>query len=261
MKRVLMILALAIFLVSCGSSSSVPPGSTITINPSSTAITLDMGDLACTSGYISGSAMYENQFIVYVADPKGNPVPRANLNISYPFNHIAFYNNPSGTDWPGKPNPPSNNISVTTDDYGSYKFYVGYDYWASASKTGSNQLYTGSIQANSSDAGSAYGTSTLTVTVTSKLTPVAIFPTAVTVPTDPITKKTTADTVVSFNVYTGIPPYSVTSSPYSASTSSVSSCKGGFSVTIPAGTASGATDSVTVVDQTGTSATATITIS
>ncbi len=259
MKRVLMILALAIFLVSCGSSSSVPPGSTITINPSSTAITLDMGDLACTSGYISGSAMYENQFIVYVADPKGNPVPRANLNISYPFNYIAFYSDPSGANLIN-PSLPSY-ISVTTDDYGSYKFYVGYDYWASASKTGSNQLYTGSIQANSSDAGSAYGTSTLTVTVTSKLTPVAIFPTAVTVPTDPITKKTTADTVVSFNVYTGIPPYSVTSSPYSASTSSVSSCKGGFSVTIPAGTASGATDSVTVVDQTGTSATATITIS
>ncbi len=240
MKKILIILVLGLFLVSCGKSSVQP---TVTINPTSTSIVQPVGGLNCASASFSNFSMYTTQFTVTVTDSNGNPAPRASLSISYPLSYIQFYSDPLGSTQLGNP------FSATTDDSGSYPFYVGYAYWVPVSNTGTVQLYSDNIQVNASGVGSAQ--STFTVSTSPNQAPLIISPS--------VTRELPGG-IVLFTVASGTPPYKITSNPYTPSTSSVPLCGGGFTVTIPSTATSGATDTVTAVDSTGASASATITV-
>ncbi len=141
----ILILIFFSFLLGCGGAggNSAPPGSTITINPSSVSTTDS-----------SSSSTWRTQFFtITLIDSDGNPIDNAKITISTVFTTapdttsavIQLYDGSSTKSSP---------FEAYTDRFGVY--YLRFDY-----RTGESLTYGGNLEVRSGD---AYATATFSIT-------------------------------------------------------------------------------------------------
>ena len=151
LKYVLPIIAM-LFLWSCGDVTA-PPGSTITIDPSSVSITSVSDETGASPAFWT-----TKYYTVSVVDKDDNPVGNVKLSISFvwaspnPYNLVQLYKGDTPVDSP---------FEATTDEFGSYKFRMDFI-------SGAYYEYTGDLEVRS---GAAFASSTLDVTVATTTTP------------------------------------------------------------------------------------------
>ncbi len=138
--RYLLPLFAILLLWSCGDVSA-PPGSTITIEPSSLTIENSLPTAETSTQY----------YTVSVVDEDGNPVGDVKLSISFiwaspsPYNLVQLYKGDVPVDSP---------FEATTDEFGAYTFRLDFI-------SGGGYEYKGDVEVRS---GAAFASSTLEVT-------------------------------------------------------------------------------------------------
>ncbi len=138
LKYVLPLIA-TLFLWSCGDVAA-PPGSTITISPSSVTVTNGDATAEWTTQY----------YTISVTDKDGNPVGDVELSISYiwaspnAYNLVQLYKGSTPVDSP---------FVATTDEFGSYKLRLDF-------VSGGGYEYKGDLEVRS---GASFASSTLEI--------------------------------------------------------------------------------------------------
>jgi hypothetical protein len=141
-------LPLFIICGGCGSKETVPDGSTITINPGSTALQ-----------NINGNTPLNFKVVVKYAD--GSPIPNATIHITGAFAEPAvaanyqFFYYPDGSQRVGGNTEKDNGFDAQTDDFGVYDFSI--------EAFGPGAAFTDTIYVTS---GTAVGTATVSLTTT-----------------------------------------------------------------------------------------------